>query len=153
MKLVGLEDRQTAFLYSDTQIVQESMVEQICGILNNGEVPNLFPPEEMMKIIDEIGSAGFNGTNNEKYAEFSKRCRKNLHMVICMSPVDEKFRPRLRTFPALVNCTTIDWFLPWPEEALKSTAESYFVGQMKITDKEQRDSMIEISVDMQMRII
>jgi hypothetical protein len=28
-----------------------------------------------------------------------------------------------RTFPGLVNCTTIDWFLPWPEEALISTAQ------------------------------
>ncbi len=45
-------------------------------------------------------------------------------MVICMSPVGENFRRRIRTFPGLVNCTTIDWFLPWPEEALRSTAAS-----------------------------
>ena len=36
-----------------------------------------------------------------------------------MSPVGEGFRRRIRTFPGLVNCTTIDWFLPWPEEALR----------------------------------
>ena len=40
-----------------------------------------------------------------------------------MSPVGEGFRRRIRTFPGLVNCTTIDWFLSWPDEALKSTAE------------------------------
>jgi len=40
-----------------------------------------------------------------------------------MSPVGEGFRRRIRTFPGLVNCTTIDWFLPWPEEALRSTAK------------------------------
>ena len=45
-------------------------------------------------------------------------------MAICMSPVGEAFRKRIRTFPGLVNCTTIDWFLPWPEEALLSTAQS-----------------------------
>lgn len=51
-----------------------------------------------------------------------------------MSPVGEAFRRRLRTFPALVNCTTIDWFLPWPEEALKSTADNHLKANMKIAD-------------------
>lgn len=26
-------------------------------------------------------------------------------------------------FPSLVNCCTIDWFMPWPEEALISVAK------------------------------
>ncbi len=58
----------------------------------------------------------------ERYAEFVKRSRVNLHVVLCMSPTGEAFRSRLRTFPALINCTTIDWFLPWPAEALRSIA-------------------------------
>lgn len=32
------------------------MVEDICNILNNGEVPNLFPQEEKIKIIEEMSS-------------------------------------------------------------------------------------------------
>lgn len=32
------------------------MLEDICNILNNGEVPNLFPAEEKMKIIEEVAS-------------------------------------------------------------------------------------------------
>lgn len=55
-----------------------------------------------------------------------------------MSPVGEAFRRRLRTFPALVNCTTIDWFLPWPEEALRSTADAVFTRDMNITDTKLR---------------
>lgn len=74
----------------------------------------MFPPEEKAKIIEEISSIMPNGTINEKYQFFVSLCRANLHMVICMSPVGEDFRRRLRTFPSLVNCTTIDWFLPWP---------------------------------------
>jgi dynein heavy chain len=31
------------------------MVEDLCNILNNGEVPNLYPPEERAKIIEDIG--------------------------------------------------------------------------------------------------
>jgi dynein heavy chain len=64
------------------------------------------------------------GTMNQKFAYFLKLCKENLHMIICMSPVGEALRTRIRTFPGLVNCTTIDWFLPWPTEALISTAET-----------------------------
>lgn len=39
----GIELKEFVFMYSDTQILKESMVEDICNILNNGEVPNLFP--------------------------------------------------------------------------------------------------------------
>ena len=73
-------------------------------------------------------------------------------MVICMSPVGEDFRRRLRTFPTLVNCTTIDWFLSWPEQALVSTADSHFKDSMKIEDAELRKGLTEIAVDMQMRV-
>lgn len=58
-------------MYSDTQIIKESMVEDICNILNNGEVPNLFPTEERNKIIEEMSSY-INGTPNEKYGYFVK---------------------------------------------------------------------------------
>jgi dynein heavy chain len=32
------------------------MVEDICNVLNNGEVPNLFPLEEKVKIIEEMSA-------------------------------------------------------------------------------------------------
>jgi len=41
-----------------------------------------------------------------------------------LSLVGQKFRERARKFPAIFNECTIDWFLPWPEEAL-SVAESF----------------------------
>lgn len=40
-----------------------------------------------------------------------------------MSPLGEIFRTRLRKFPSLVNCCTIDWFTNWPEEALLDVAK------------------------------
>lgn len=46
-------------------------------------------------------------------------------MVLCFSPVGDAFRQRLRMFPSLVNCTTIDWFNNWPLEALRSVARSF----------------------------
>ena len=42
--------------------------------------------------------------------------RNYLHVVLCFSPVGERFRIRARQFPALVNCTAFDWFHTWPSE-------------------------------------
>ena len=39
--------------------------------------------------------------------------------------VGNAFRERLRKFPSLVNCTTIDWFSEWPSDALKSVASRF----------------------------
>ena len=58
------------------------------------------------------------------YSFFVKRVRKNIHISLCFSPMGEPFRTRLRNFPSLVNCCTIDYFAAWPEEALQSVAFS-----------------------------
>ena len=42
-----------------------------------------------------------------------------------MSPVGDGFRNRCRQNPSLVNCTTIDWFSAWPEDALADVAHDY----------------------------
>lgn len=36
-----------------------------------------------------------------------------MHIVLSFSPVGNAFRERLRKFPSLVNCTTIDWWVMW----------------------------------------
>ena len=41
---------------------------------------------------------------------FVSRVRDQLHIVLAMSPIGDAFRNRLRKFPSLVNCCTIDWF-------------------------------------------
>ena len=42
-----------------------------------------------------------------------------------MSPIGDIFRARLRQFPSLITCCTIDWFTEWPQEALRSVANSF----------------------------
>jgi dynein heavy chain len=72
--------------------------------------------------------------------------------VLCLSPIGEGFRKRILTFPSLVSCTTIDWFLPWPEAALSSVAKFYLNGVEEI-DSSIFNSIVNICVDMQSRVI
>eukprot|EP00898_Chlorokybus_atmophyticus_P004944 jgi/Chlat1/5450/Chrsp36S00417 len=131
LKMAGVEGKSAVFLFSDTQIVRESFLEDMNNILNSGEVPNLWGSDDLESITSAmrpiLASSGYTGpiTKMSLYAAFVARVRSNLHVVLCMSPVGDAFRTRLRMFPALVNCCTIDWFSEWPQEALRSVARSF----------------------------
>jgi len=59
-----------------------------------------------------------------------------MHIVLCMSPAGSTLRLRCRNFPGLVSNTSIDWFFPWPEDALRDVA-NYFLKNVQI-DEEMR---------------
>ncbi|KAF4749662.1 hypothetical protein FOZ63_016697, partial [Perkinsus olseni] len=115
------------FLFSDTQIVKESFLECINNILNTGEVPNLFAADEVEQIIGLVRplakAAGKQDSRDVIWSHFVHLVRESLHIVLAFSPVGEAFRARCRQFPSLINCCTIDWFMPWPKDALYSVAE------------------------------
>ena len=124
----GVKDKPTTFLFSDVQIINERMVEDINNILNSGDVPNIYAPEDMEQIANacrvECQRRKLPPTKLNIFAQYITRVRKNIHLCVCMSPIGEAFRNRLRNFPSLVNCCTIDWFTNWPAEALESVGLS-----------------------------
>ena len=147
LRKAGAEAQPTVFLFSDTQIKYGGMLEDINNVLNTGEVPNLFPKDEVISILEMIRPrakrAGIEPTTSELYRFFVSQCRENMHMVLCMSPVGGAFRERLRMFPSLVNCCTIDWFSEWPKDALLSVA-SQFLGEVEMDTEETRASVIDM---------
>lgn len=107
------EGKRCVFLITDSQVVIQNQLEDINNILNTGEVPNLFPQEELAGVLDSIMAkakeAGMASTPAEVFKFFIDTCRANMHIVLCMSPIGDQLRNRLREFPSLVNCCTIDW--------------------------------------------
>jgi dynein heavy chain len=103
------------------------MVEALSNILNSGDVPNLYKLEDMEVINTACRlpcqQAGFQPTKTNIFNAYLTRVRATLHVILAFSPVGEGFRTRLRMFPSLVNCCTIDWFAEWPAEALYSVAQ------------------------------
>ncbi|XP_078610604.1 dynein axonemal heavy chain 3-like isoform X1 [Branchiostoma floridae x Branchiostoma japonicum] len=127
----GSEGKQTVFLFSDNQIKSESFVEDINMILNTGDVPNIFPPDEKADVIEKMQLVARNtgkkieATPMSMYNFFIERVKQNLHVVLAFSPIGDAFRNRLRQFPSLINCCTIDWFQAWPEDALEMVANKF----------------------------
>ena len=111
LRKAGAEGKPTVFLFSDTQIKMESFLEDINNVLNTGEVLNLFAKDEIAQIAEAVTVRAKRRDQRgapaqEKFKFFVQECRKYLHCVLCMSPVGDAFRERLRKFLSLVNCCT-----------------------------------------------
>lgn len=130
----------TVFLFTDSQIKDEGFVEDINNLLNSGEVPNLFAPDERMNICELVRPAAkqegkcLTGAPAELYAYFIGRVKTLMKIVLCFSPIGDSWRARLRQFPSLVNCCVIDWFTEWPQDALTAVADR-FLKEEKMDEK------------------
>uniref|UniRef100_A0A669PU78 Dynein axonemal heavy chain 7 n=1 Tax=Phasianus colchicus TaxID=9054 RepID=A0A669PU78_PHACC len=141
---------QGVFLFTDTQIKKESFLEDINNLLNAGEVPNLFAVDEKQEICEQMRQIDrqrdrtkqTDGSPIALFNMFVDRCRDQLHIVLAMSPIGDAFRNRLRKFPALVNCCTLDWFQTWPEDALEAVA-SRFLEDVEMSE-ETRSGCIDM---------
>jgi dynein heavy chain len=131
LKTAGKEGKTTVFLLTDTQIKQEAFLEDVDNLLNTGEVPNLFPLDEKQEIIEAMRPLALTQDKNADFSPlalfnlFIQRCKENIHIILAMSPIGDAFRNRLRQFPSLINCCTIDWFQAWPEDALVLVANKF----------------------------
>ncbi|XP_060806154.1 dynein axonemal heavy chain 1-like [Amyelois transitella] len=143
MMKAGADNRGVVFLFSDAQIKMESFLEDLNNILSSGDVPNIYEAEDLDRIYVSVRHAvmemNLPATKTNLFACYQRRVRSNLHVVVVMSPVGEIFRARLRQFPSLVNCCTIDWFSEWPKSALESVA-THFFGEM--TELQTTDEVI-----------
>ncbi|EPZ35039.1 Dynein heavy chain, coiled coil stalk domain-containing protein, partial [Rozella allomycis CSF55] len=126
LKKAGGEDKQVVFLFSDNQIKNETFLQDINNLLNSGQVPNLLTAEDKQNITELIKSnnPSVQGPNAVMKC-FTDRCCENLHIVLCMSPIGDVFRVRLRQYPSIINCCTIAWYQTWPEDALKIVANKF----------------------------
>jgi len=101
-------------------------LEDINNVLNTGEVPNLWGPEDIEEIKSDIlplaKEAGIEETREKLLKFFITTVRENLHIVLAFSPVGPKLRERCRYFPSIINCCSINWFDKWPDQALYEVA-------------------------------
>lgn len=131
----GVKDEGVMFLFTDGQITNEKFLVYINDLLSSGEIADLYANEDKDVIRNAVRSgckaAGIIDSPDNLWTFFIARIKKNLHMSLCFSPVGDGMRNRAKKFPALINCTVIDWFQPWPSDAL------YDVGKKKLTDIEE----------------
>jgi dynein heavy chain len=133
----------TVFLFTDAHVADEGFLELINNMLTSGMVPALFEEDEKGPLINAVrkaaSKAGIEETKDNLWKFFVDTCRDNMHIVLGMSPAGETLRARCRSFPGMVNNTTIDWFFPWPKDALLHVANVFLP---KSIEGDERKSIV-----------
>lgn len=123
----GLHNQPTTFLMNDTQVIDDIMLEDLSSLINSGDVTNLYNDQDFDDIVTtckvDCITAGIQPNKINIYSSYLKRVKKNIHLIFCISPNNAP--TVLRMYPSLVNCSTIDYFTPWPSQALISVAYKY----------------------------
>lgn len=131
LKSAGGLGKPTIFLLSENQLTDDAFLTDIDHLLNSGDIPNLWPIDEKQELLEMVRLAAQGGNRNidvspaEVFAFFVNKCRQNLHLILCFSPIGTSLRTRIRLFPSLINRCFIDWYDAWPEEALEIVATKY----------------------------
>ncbi|KAH9628460.1 hypothetical protein HF086_005913 [Spodoptera exigua] len=145
----GIIGKPLVFLFADNQIIYEGMVEDINMLLNTGDIPNLYGMDEKVEILDKMQTAvresgkKLETTPLAMFGFYVERVKANLRIVLSMSPIGDSFRNRLRMFPSLINCATIDWFTAWPSDALERVAHM-FIFEMEDVEDELRLACVDM---------
>ncbi|CAG9311235.1 unnamed protein product [Blepharisma stoltei] len=144
------------FIITDTQIQDERFLIYINDMLSSGYVQDLFDRDELDAIFqslkNEAKSAGVLVDSPDQMLQyFIDKARRNLHIVLCFSPVGDLFRKRARKFPGLISCTLVDWFHPWPREALIDVGFT-FLKEVDVSSDEMRMNMANYMADVHVSV-
>ncbi|XP_059138117.1 LOW QUALITY PROTEIN: dynein axonemal heavy chain 8 [Peromyscus eremicus] len=148
-KVAGAEGKGITFIFTDNEIKDEAFLEYLNNLLSSGEISNLFARDEMDEITQGLVSVmkrelpRHPPTFDNLYEYFISRSRRNLHVVLCFSPVGEKFRARSLKFPGLISGCTMDWFSRWPKEALIAVASYFLLDYNIVCSAETKRQVVE----------
>ena len=121
----AMKDEGIMFLFTDSQITNERFLVMMNDLLASGNIPDLYAVEEKDEIINNVASKvkaeGIVPERANCWKWFLDQVRRNLHVVLCFSPVGDDARTRATKLPALI----INWFEPWPKEALMSVGKKF----------------------------
>ena len=101
-KTLGVDNKKVAFQFI-LDGVADYLIEDVSNILNVGEVPSLFASEELEEIVFEMQKTlskkqliGVGGSESYLKELFATRSKKNLHLLLQISPAGSQLRTLIR---------------------------------------------------------
>lgn len=92
----ALKDEGVVFMLSDAQIANEIFLVYINDLLASGDIADLYEGDDKDQLINSIRplakAAGVAETRESCWSFFIDKIRRNLHAVLCLSPVGDSLR-------------------------------------------------------------
>ncbi|KAL7306261.1 hypothetical protein TKK_0001695 [Trichogramma kaykai] len=157
-RLAGANGKGVTFILTDNDIRNEEFLESINNILSVGEIANLYPKDELDDILNLMipimkkEDPNLLPTKDNLYDYFITKARNNLHIALCFSPVGENFRSRTLKFPGVISGCTVDWFSPWPKDALKAVSFHFLNDYKVMCSTDVKNQLIEVMGEVQIQV-
>ncbi|CAG9327022.1 unnamed protein product [Blepharisma stoltei] len=138
LRTAGCKNEGLVLLYNDNETVSEKNLEDISSILNDDETYNLYSNLEIKEIINEVrqcfGKSNSHYSNDNVLDYFFQRCKENLHIILAISPAGDNWIRKMKQYPSIINCCTIDWYESWSHETMVSIAKFIFNENKNLFD-------------------
>ncbi|XP_047480638.1 dynein axonemal heavy chain 7-like [Penaeus chinensis] len=122
----GVEEKATVVLVGDEVLQHPTILHLLNTLILTGDVPNLLSPEDHSYLLERLRlyAEDRGVTETDLWHEQAQRVADLVHVVITAPPTPE-LRHIFASYPALTTHITVDYFKPWPREALVKVGEHY----------------------------
>ena len=130
-KRSGIKGESTCFLMSDADVCDPVFLDYVNQQLSTGRIAGIFEKEDVDLIVVELRPAFKESNPGEVDNEdtimdfFWDRVSRHFHFCFSFSPTGDVLAQWVRQFPSLLASCTVDWFHPWPQDALRSLANRF----------------------------
>lgn len=123
LKNCGSENEDT-ILITDRDFKGE-FLDDVINLLETGQLPELFSNNDEREIVKKVRLSAQNGNRNLEFTisevldYFTKECKKKLHFIICLSPINFS---KLGTHFTLIKYCTLNYLQFWPKETFEKVS-------------------------------
>lgn len=127
LKACGVEGEKLVFLLDTSNIKQPAFFERINSLLANGQINDLFDPDEYSLLLRSVrDQSQMNNvlvdSDDEVENILISNISQNLHVVFTMTGIDTQDGPQIISSPALFNRCVIDWIGEMSEKTMTQIA-------------------------------
>ncbi|XP_069937229.1 dynein axonemal heavy chain 3-like, partial [Cherax quadricarinatus] len=122
----GVDEKATVVVVGDAVLQHPTVLHMLNTLILTGDVPNLLPPEDYSYLMERLrlSMEDRRVSEAELWKEEVQRVTDLVHVVIICPPTT-MLRHIITHYTAFATRVTMNYFKPWPQEALVKVGEHY----------------------------
>ena len=132
-------NKQISLIIKERDFLSPIVIDHIHYLLTIGMIPNLYSPQDWEEMKQSSGNIQIQSMPLDAYiSDFKRNLLENIRIFMSFSPVGDKLREYVRTYPSLIDYTTNIAYFDWPETALKEVANRFIESEHLLVEKKKK---------------